>query len=359
MADILAPGARIGILGGGQLGLMLSLAAARLGYRTAIFSPEPESPAFRACDRFWQASYQDRTALAEFADAVDLISFEFENVPAPSLDFLSALQPIQPGIKALATSQDRMLEKDFLSLLDIPVAPYHDVATAAALADAAQVLGYPVIAKTRRLGYDGKGQVRLYGPDEIETGWTALGSDLVIVEKLIPFDREISIILARARDGSMRHYPPIENRHASGILRSSHLPAQLDESCFEQAISYAHAIATALDYVGILTVEMFVIDDQHEVIVNEIAPRVHNSGHWTIDGAVTSQFEQHIRAICGLPLGASDALGRVRMENLIGDDISHWQNILSDPYAHLHHYGKAAAKPGRKMGHVTWVEPEH
>ncbi|GER01825.1 N5-carboxyaminoimidazole ribonucleotide synthase [Iodidimonas gelatinilytica] len=356
--ESLAPGGTIGILGGGQLGRMLSIAAAQLGYRTAIYCPDPLSPAFQMCDRYWQAPYESRAALAEFADAVDLISFEFENVPALSLDFLKARVPIRPGIASLATTQDRLFEKDFLSVLDIPVAPYHDVASAAALHDAAQTLGYPVIAKTRRLGYDGKGQVRLEKGDNAQDAWDSLASELVIAESVIPFDREISVLLARGLDGNIASWPPVENDHSKGILRTSRVPATISDSVADQALSYAHAIAEALDFVGVLAVEMFVTDKTGEVLVNEVAPRVHNSGHWTLDGAVTSQFEQHIRAICGLPLGDSRALGRIRMENLIGKDITHWRDILGDPLAHFHHYGKAVAKPGRKMGHVTWVDPD-
>jgi 5-(carboxyamino)imidazole ribonucleotide synthase len=358
MTRPLEPGATIGILGGGQLGRLLAIAAAELGYRPAIFCPDPLSPAFHVCDRHWQAPYDSRAALAEFADAVDIVTFEFENVPALSLDFLEARVPIRPSQKALATTQDRLIEKKFIADLGIPVAPFRDVSDADSLKAAGVDLGFPVIAKTRRLGYDGKGQVRLEAASDADHAWASLASGLVIAEQVISFDREVSVILARGLDGTIRPWSVTENVHHKGILSTSHVPALVSDQINSKALSHARTIADALGFVGVMAVEMFVIDKTGDVIVNEIAPRVHNSGHWTLDGALTSQFEQHIRAICGLPLGDPRALGRVHMENLIGADIDRWQELLHDPQACLHHYGKSVTRPGRKMGHVTWVDPD-
>lgn len=356
MTTPLAPGATIGILGGGQLGRLLTMAAADLGYRSAIFCPDPLSPAFHVCDRHWQAPYDSRAALAEFADAVDIVTFEFENVPALSLDFLEARVPIRPSQKALATTQDRLVEKDFITSLGIPVAPYRDVGDPETLRNAGIDLGFPIIAKTRRLGYDGKGQVRLEHPSDADNAWEKLASGLIIAEHMVTFDREISVILARGMDGTTVPWSVTENVHKDGILSTSHVPALISDLVNDRALNYARDIANALDFVGVMAVEMFVIDKTGDVIVNEIAPRVHNSGHWTLDGALTSQFEQHIRAICGLPLSDTRTLGRVHMENLIGQDIARWPEFLADPQARLHHYGKSTIKPKRKMGHVTWID---
>lgn len=356
MTSPLEPGSTVGILGGGQLGRLLAMAAADLGYRSAIFCPDSLSPAFHVCDRHWQAPYDSRAALAEFADAVDIVTFEFENVPALSLDFLEARVPIRPSQRALATTQDRLVEKNFIAGLGIPVAPYRDVSDPEALKAAGIDLGFPIIAKTRRLGYDGKGQMRLEQASDAERAWAGLASGLVIAEQVISFDREISVVLARGMDGTIIPWSVSENVHQDGILSTSHVPALVSDLVNDRALSYARTLAEALDFVGVMAVEMFVIDETGDVIVNEIAPRVHNSGHWTLDGSLISQFEQHIRAICGLPLADTRTLGRVRMENLIGDDIERWHEILQDPQARLHHYGKSVTKPGRKMGHVTWVD---
>lgn len=357
MSAPLPPGATVGILGGGQLGRMLALAAAPLGYRTAVFCPDPLSPAFHVTNRIFKAGYGDTDALAGFAEACDVITYEFENIPAETVTFLADKAPLRPNPQALATTQDRLFEKDFLSVLDVPVASYRDVDGPEALAQAVELLG-PVVAKTRRFGYDGKGQARLSSKADAAAAWSAMGTDAAIAEARIAFDREISVIAARALDGDIVTFPPAENRHQGGILRSSRVPAAITGEAADIAAAYAHSIAEALDFIGVLAVEMFVIDKTGEVIVNEIAPRVHNSGHWTIEGAVTSQFAQHIRAVCGLPLGDASALGHVRMDNLIGADIDRRAELLADRRAHLHHYGKAGAKPGRKMGHVTWVESD-
>lgn len=352
------PGSVIGILGAGQLGRMLGLAAASLGYRTAFFCPDPGSPAFQIAERFWREPYGSRAALAEFADAVDLITYEFENVPATALDFLEDRKPIRPGRQALAISQDRLCEKDFLSRLGLPVAPYRAVEDLDGLKAAINDLSLPAILKTRRLGYDGKGQARIMAPEEAAGAWAKLNSEQAILEALIPFDCEISVLLARNPAGDIACWPPVLNVHQEGILRTSEVPAPISSVQAARAEAIARRIADALDFIGVMAVEMFLIAGRPEPLVNEIAPRVHNSGHWTLDGSRTDQFEQHIRAICGLPLGAADVLGRVRMENLIGDEAGRWHDLLSDPTAKLHLYGKSPPRPGRKMGHVTWLRTD-
>lgn len=354
-AALIPPGSIIGVLGGGQLGRMLGLAAAELGYRTAFFCPDPDSPAFQIAERSWREPYGSRAALADFADAVDLITYEFENVPTAALDFLEARRPIRPGRRALAISQDRLEEKMFLTGLGIPVAPFRAVDSLEALMAAVADIGRPAIIKTRRLGYDGKGQARVTQRSDCAAAWAGLNSEQAVVEAMIPFDSEISVLLARGVDGTIRSWPPAENVHKDGILRSSTLPAAIGDRLASDALSLASRIAEALDFTGVMAVEMFVLKAENRLLVNEIAPRVHNSGHWTLDGSETSQFEQHIRAICGLPLGASGVTGRIRMDNLIGDEVDRWRDILADPLAKLHLYGKASARDGRKMGHVTRV----
>jgi len=353
----LAPGNTIGILGGGQLGRMLAAAAARLGFATAVLAPERLAPAFQLAGRCFEAAYDDESALSAFAEAVDVVTLEFENVPAATVEYLAANVPVRPAGNALATTQDRLLEKDFLAVLDIPVPSYRTADNAEELSAATDAVGPPALAKTRRFGYDGKGQARLETPEDAAEAWKTLGAAPALVEQMVPFDKEISILIARTPEGKMKTYPPVENDHAGGILRSSRVPANVSDAVAETALGYAQSVAEALDYVGVLAVEMFVIDESETVLVNEIAPRVHNSGHWTIEGAVTSQFEQHIRAVAGLPLGASEAIGQAEMQNLLGSDIARWGELLTDPKAHVHHYGKVGARPGRKMGHVTWVTP--
>jgi len=357
-SDPLQPGATIGILGGGQLGRMLAQAAGRLGFSTAVYAPDALSPAFQVCARRFEAAYDDERALADFSQACDVITFEFENVPAAALEYLASRGMVRPSPQALAKTQDRLEEKDFLSALDIPVPTYRAVDSAADLAAALEAIGGGAMLKSRRFGYDGKGQARLSHAGEAAAAWAHIGETPAIVERVVPFDREISVLLARRPGGDWSAYPPSENEHAGGILRRSFVPATISETVADTALSFAQAIAETLDFVGLLAVEMFVIDAGEEVLVNEIAPRVHNSGHWTIEGAVTSQFEQHIRAIADLPLGDSHAVGRAEMRNLIGSEIESWRELLEDPAAHIHHYGKAGARPGRKMGHVTWVTPE-
>jgi len=335
---------------------MLAQAAARLGFSTAVWAPDALAPAFQVCARRFEAAYSDEAALTDFAQACDVVTFEFENVPAATLDKLASQVAVRPSPHALATTQDRLQEKDFLSVLDIPVPDYRAVDSAEDLAEAMQILAGPCLLKARRFGYDGKGQARLGSLSEAKAVWAQIGGVPAIVERIVPFDREISILIARTPGGTCSAYLPPENEHADGILRRSFVPARISEQVLETALSYAQSIVEAMDYVGLLAVEMFVIDSGDRVLVNEMAPRVHNSGHWTMEGAVTSQFEQHVRAIAGLPLGSVDPLGRAEMRNLIGAEIDRWCDLLEDPAAHVHHYGKVGARPGRKMGHVTWVE---
>ncbi|MBL6953531.1 MAG: 5-(carboxyamino)imidazole ribonucleotide synthase [Alphaproteobacteria bacterium] len=351
----LPPGSRIGILGGGQLGRMLALAAAPLGFRCHIFGPEARPPAAQVVEAVTIADYLDEAALGAFAGSVDVVTLEFENVPAACLEFLAQRVPVRPGARALATAQDRLVEKDFANSVGAATAPYAAVDSLDDLKGAMARIGPRAVLKTRRLGYDGKGQVMLEQASDLDQAWQALGGAASILEGYIPFDGEISVIAARALDGTIATYPPIANHHRNHILDRSVVPADLDTLQAGRAIAIATDLATALDYVGVLAVEMFVVGD--ELLVNEIAPRVHNSGHWSIEGAVTSQFEQHIRAICGLPLGAMALLGRVEMQNLIGDDVGRVPGLLAEPGAHVHLYGKTEVRPGRKMGHVTRVIP--
>jgi 5-(carboxyamino)imidazole ribonucleotide synthase len=360
MGEALAPGATVGILGGGQLGRMLALAAAQLGLKTHILCPDPHSPAFDVAARHTVAPYEDEDALRGFAAAVDVVTYEFENVPARTAEIIAELRPLRPGSRALSTAQDRLLEKSFAAQLGIPTAPFRAVESEAELGRALDEFGGPTILKTRRFGYDGKGQVRIEPGDGPEDAWAQLGGAPAILEGFVPFSREISIVAARSQDGSFAAYEPCWNEHRTGILATTRIPAGLSDSTAAAATSAARGIAEALDYVGVIAVEMFVIGEGGgaTIAVNEIAPRVHNSGHWTIEGADTSQFEQHIRAICGWPLGPTASHGRIEMRNLIGSEIEEWPEILGAAGAHLHHYGKSKARPGRKMGHVTTVRSD-
>lgn len=360
MAEPIAPGGTIGVLGGGQLGRMISIAAANLGLKTHVFCPDPDSPAFDVCARHTVAEYEDEAALTRFAASVDVVTYEFENVPVRTAEIVSGLASLRPGALALATAQDRLTEKEFVNALGIATAPFRAVASPAELASAVVALGLPAILKTRRFGYDGKGQVRMVAGDDPEAAFTEIGGVPAILEGFVPFAQEISVVAARGPDGGFAAYDPCWNAHRRGILDLTRLPSGLLPAVEARAVAATRRIAEALDYVGVLAVEMFVVGDGEdaELVVNELAPRVHNSGHWTIEGAETSQFEQHVRAICGWPLGSPRRLGRVAMTNLIGPDVEAWREILAEPGAHLHHYGKAGARPGRKMGHVTRVSPD-
>ena len=353
----LKPGDTIGILGGGQLGRMLAMAAARLGLRCQVFSPDPDSPAFEVVLNATCAEYADVEALELFVNDVDVITYEFENIPAAAAMVLGARRPVLPERKILETTQDRLAEKDFVKRLGVATADYADVTSAASLRDAITRIGLPAVIKTRRFGYDGKGQAIIREGDDPDRIWTALGTKSAILEAFIPFEREISVIAARSADGHVECYDVTENEHRDHILKVSRAPAAIPDSLAVEARSIAEKIAGALDYVGVLAVEMFVLNDRGgpRVLVNEIAPRVHNSGHWTLDGATISQFEQHIRAIAGWPLGRPVRHGQVTMTNLIGDEINGYEAWLSVPGATVHLYGKGPPRPGRKMGHVTQV----
>ncbi|MGJ4940520.1 5-(carboxyamino)imidazole ribonucleotide synthase [Bradyrhizobium sp. HKCCYLS1011] len=355
----LKPGDTIGILGGGQLGRMLALAAARLGLRCQVFSPDPDSPAFDVVLNATCAEYADVEALELFANDVDVVTYEFENVPSAAAMVLAARRPVLPSRSVLETTQDRLAEKDFVTSLGIRTAAYADVSSVASLREAIVRIGLPAVLKTRRFGYDGKGQIKIRSGDDLERVWAELGTRSAILEAFVPFDREISVVAARAADGQVECFDVTENEHRDHILKISRAPAAIPDALADQARDIASRIATALDYVGVLAVEMFVVpdDDGPRVLVNEIAPRVHNSGHWTLDGASISQFEQHIRAIAGWPLGKPLRHGHVTMTNLIGEEINTYEQWLTVPGATVHLYGKGTPRPGRKMGHVTQVTP--
>lgn len=351
--NALPAGAVIGILGGGQLGRMLSVAASRLGYKTCIYEPGSDCPASHVANFHMQAGYDDAEALRRFADAVDVITYEFENIPTAALDLLEPLCPIRPGRAALAKSQDRLVEKDFLTGLGLNVAPYADVTSAETLRAAVTQIGTPAILKTRRFGYDGKGQARLNTPSDIPRAWDAMALAPAVLEGFVDFTFEASVIAARGLSGEVVCFDPGENVHRDGILHTTHVPARLTPPQRMDAALLAGKVLNALDYVGVMGVELFVTSSG--LIVNEIAPRVHNSGHWTQAGCAVDQFEQHIRAITGLPLGDGKRHADVEMLNLIGQDIDDLSDALASPNTQIHLYGKAAAKPGRKMGHLNRI----
>lgn len=340
---------KIGVLGGGQLGRMLALAGYPLGVSFRMYDPSPSAPAGRVAELV-TGDWNDLTAIGRFAEDLDAITYEFENVPAETVHWLSERLPVHPSPDALASAQDRLLERHTLERLGIPVAPHLAVDSAYMLAEAARTLGLPLVVKTRRLGYDGKGQVMLHDWGEIEDAWRTLGGVPAIAEAFVRFDRELSVISARGSSGEVIHYPLVENHHRDGILDVSFAPAPLlDGRLQRDAEAYARRVLEAVDYVGVLAIELFQIGER--LVANEMAPRVHNSGHWTIEGAECSQFENHIRAIAELPLGRGVAVGRSAMVNLIGE-VPEAAALLSIPGAHLHLYGKAP-RSRRKLGHVT------
>lgn len=349
----LAPGATIGILGGGQLGRMLSVAASRLGFRTHIYEPATNPPAADVAHRVTTAPYEDATALRAFAESVDVVTYEFENVPTSALDLIESLRPIRPNRRALAVSQERLAEKGFLTEIGLTTAPYAPVSDMADLQAALARIGMPAILKTTRLGYDGKGQARIMTPEDAPAALAAMEGQPAVLEGFVDFSAEISVIAARGLDGSVACYDPGENVHRDGILHTTTVPARLPPARRSDAILIAARILNALDYVGVLGVELFVTPEA--LLVNEIAPRVHNSGHWTQNGCAVDQFEQHIRAVAGWPLGDGARHADVVMENLIGDDVLRVPQIARERDAALHLYGKAEARPGRKMGHVNRI----
>jgi 5-(carboxyamino)imidazole ribonucleotide synthase len=346
------PGSTIGILGGGQLGRMLAIAAANLGYRTHIYAPGMSGPASEVSSRWTHGAYDDRAAVAAFAAQVDVVTYEFENVDVTALE---GLRGVRPSVKALQVAQDRVTEKSFVEAVGGRPAPFWPVDSVKDLKQALKMVGTPAILKTRRFGYDGKGQARITEIGRAESAWNLIGQQPAVLEKMIEFDAEFSILLARGIDGSIVHWDAVTNAHKDGILDISTVPPKgIVARQSAAATDLAERIAGALDYVGVLACEFFASPDGP--IFNEMAPRVHNSGHWTIEGAVTSQFENHVRAICGVPLGSTALVGKgAEMRNLIGSEVESWPHVLADPKAHLHLYGKAGTKPGRKMGHVTRV----
>lgn len=352
----LPPGSTIGILGGGQLGRMLAVAAAQIGYKTHVFAPDADSVAAEVATHHTRAAYDDELALNGFARAVDVVTFEFENVPVDTVRHLEGHVPVRPGARSLMVAQDRAREKAFAQECGIAVPAFAEVHSVADIAGAIDAVGCPSILKTAREGYDGKGQARLTQISDAAPAWAAIGERRAILEAMVDFEGEFSVILARAEDGSVALWDVPENVHSDGILAESHVPARPAVARHaEIAVAHARAIADALGHVGVLACEFFATPAGP--LFNEIAPRVHNSGHWTIEGAVTSQFENHIRAVCGLPFGSTRRTGeRVTMRNIIGADADGWADLLADPDCHLHLYGKGHGRAGRKMGHATWVE---
>ena len=347
------PAHSVGILGGGQLGRMLSVAASRLGMVTHVFAPDADPVAGHVAHRVTTAEYSDVEALTQFAEDVDVITYEFENIPEEALDVLEARRTVFPRRNALVVSQDRLLEKSFLNDLDLRTAPYANVETEQDLQNALDLVGVPSILKTRRWGYDGKGQARLSDASHALDAWASLDRSACILEGVVSFDREISVIVARSQTGEVVSFEPGENVHADGILRTTTVPARISQLQRKEAFAVGERIANALDYVGVMGVELFATEAG--VLVNEIAPRVHNSGHWTQNGCVIDQFEQHIRAVIGWPLGDGRRHSNVVMTNLIGDDVNEVTALRGDPGAAIHLYGKAPVKPGRKMGHVNML----
>jgi len=359
LGKALAPGSRIGIIGGGQLGRMLAMAAARLGFEVLILTPDLDNCAGEVAGQVIIGGYTDPDALAQLAQWADVVTFEFENVPAATLEILSGLGcPVAPGAKALAVAQDRVDEKAFLNASGVPTVDFAPIASLEDLVAAVAKIGAPSLLKTRRDGYDGKGQVWIENHDRayLEAAFQGLGARPCILEAPAQFVREVSVIAARAYDGTVMTYPLGENHHQGGILRRTLAPAQASEAIEVQAQTIAARILHALDYVGVMGVEMFELADG-QLLVNEIAPRVHNTGHWTLDGCEVDQFEQHIRAIVGWPLGPTHALAQVEMLNLLGPEILGWADLAAEARARVWIYGKGEPRPGRKMGHVNRLSP--
>jgi 5-(carboxyamino)imidazole ribonucleotide synthase len=356
----LRPGATIGILGGGQLGRMLAQAAARLGLQCHVFSSEADACSFQVVQRSMLADFSDKAALEEFARGCDVITYEFENVPAPAALFLAKQKPVLPDPRILETTQDRLLEKTFIRKLRIPTAAFAPIDDEGQLAAALSTIGVPAVLKTRRLGYDGKGQAKLRSRDDAPAAWRNVAAAPSILEAFVNFECEVSVIAARARDGKVACFDVTQNEHRDHILRVSRAPAKIPASLAKEAHRIAGRIAKSLGYVGVLGVEMFVVraGRTRKLLVNEIAPRVHNSGHWTLDASTVSQFEQHIRAIAGWPLAKPVRHSRAEMINLIGAEVNDSTRWLRSPGVAVHLYGKEESRPGRKMGHVTKVFAE-
>ena len=354
----LAPGSCIGILGGGQLGRMLALAAARIGLRTAVYSEPGENPAFDVTPLARAGDYADKGGLSWLAQTADVITFEFENVPVDTAAFLADQCPVLPGVRALEIAQDRLTEKSFITAAGLPVAPHWEVNSTEDLEHAVTTLGAAGILKTRRLGYDGKGQVAVRPGDDLGAALDAIGGAAAVLEARIDFDGELSVLVVRARDGKTVAYDVPENEHSGGILRCSRVPSRFEPDLKSAAIAMAEQLADRLGYVGVLAVEFFVTGDETTpLVINEIAPRVHNSGHWTMDACICGQFENHMRAVAGWPLGDPSRHSDATMTNLIGEDIQRWPELADHPGAVLHHYGKREIRPGRKLGHINHLKP--
>lgn len=352
--EIVPPGSTIGIVGGGQLGRMLARAASRMGYKTHIFTPDKDSPASHVATSTTIGAYQDTTALRAFGQNVDVVTFEFENIPAETLTMLEALVAVRPKPEVLFTTRHRLREKEFIRAQGIKTAPFAPVRNDAELKTAIETIGAPAVLKTTELGYDGKGQVVIKSAADAADAWKKLGRTECIMEGFVEFSAEASMIVARSTHGEMRCYPLVENIHKNHILHKTIAPASFIDAHQDEAVKIAKTLAEKLDVVGLLAVELFVTKDG--LLVNELAPRPHNSGHWSMEGAPTAQFEQHIRAICGWALGDTTARSKVEMINLLGDDWKQWEDYARQAEAHVHLYGKTESRPGRKMGHVTIVK---
>ncbi len=354
----LPPGSTIGILGGGQLGRMLALAAARLGLKCHIYN-DVDGPACQVAAATTLGAFDDLAKLEAFAASVDVVTYEFENVPLAAAAAAEAIRPVRPGPKALRYSQDRLEEKLFISRLGIPVAPFAAIESPGDFAQAIRAVGTPAILKTRRLGYDGKGQVRIGTAADMASAFDEIGRAPATLEAVVNFAFEVSVLTVRSLTDEVRFYDIPVNKHRDGILRTSSVPSAVPERHRERAYAIAETIASALDYVGVLAIEIFCVggDAGEPLLVNEMAPRVHNSGHWTLDACAVSQFENHIRAVAGWPLGATGRHSDAEMHNLIGAEVDDWPRLAADPNACVHLYGKGEARPGRKMGHVTRMKP--
>ena len=349
----LAPGSVIGILGGGQLGRMLALAGAKLGFDMHIFDPEPDCPAARVAARAWAAPWEDAGAVEAFADRCDAITYEFENIPVEAVTVAAKTAPLRPGARSLELTQDRITEKRFINDAGVATVPFAPVDSLAGLPAAIAVTGLPAVLKTRRFGYDGKGQAWIRSAEDAEAAWKAIGEQPAILEGAADFVRELSVVAARSIDGAVKAWPLGENIHADGILKQSTAPAPgVGAALQAQALEIATALGSGMEHVGVFAVELFDLGGG-KLLVNEIAPRVHNTGHWTMDACGCDQFEQHIRAVAGWPLGDPAPHSSAVMTNLIGHDVDDWKALASDPQVRLHLYGKRKARKGRKMGHVN------
>lgn len=354
MKSRITPGGTLGIMGGGQLGRMTALAAAELGIRTHIFTDQENSPASYVAAATTVANYNDELALRRFAKTCDIITFEFENIPHESVQLLQKYSRVRPSWETLHIAQNRLREKDFFNSLGLKTAPYKAVTSLDDLKKAHVEIGPDAILKTSELGYDGKGQWRISKKTDLEKIWQEASkhNKNFILEGVVSFKKELSVIIARDVEGGTIPYVPVENTHKNGILVKTEAPALISEELTEKAWDIAHIIADSLGIEGLLAIEMFLTNEE-ELLINEIAPRPHNSGHWTIDTCITSQFEQFVRAVCGLPLGATEHFCSAIMENLIGDDVKLWSQHIADPDCKVHIYGKHETREGRKMGHIT------